>query len=291
MSVHLLAIEHDDIITQMNKPALPMEVMNAAPQAKLTPLNKLFDAKTKKKLLDEKKVKPSPKPVSLFDLLNPIRPVYAFTQPKPSPLPQIKGVDLRHRDCPVVNQFGGTCTAHGLAAAMENLNSCKINLSERHLWFTYQEYSVYPAIDAAKKNKITTQEVWPNASEKPKGAIVPNKGTSVRRVIDLGGSVRRAIQSLDTQSPVYVAMSTPNDLSACMPVVREQTKANPNMGHAMVIVGYKMDDRLPSNGYFILKNSWGANCGDKGYQYLPFGFCERTDTYCLFFSVEETLTL
>lgn len=287
--------EHDDIIKQMMMPVAPMEIMNAAPEAKSIPLNKLFNATDKKKAKKEKVpfIEASPKPTSFFDLLSPIRPVYAFapSNPIPSPTPTIKGVDLRSRDCPVVNQFGGTCTAHGLAAAMENLNECKVNLSERHLWFTYQQYNVYPAIDAAKKTKITTQEIWPNNSEKPKGVLAQNKGTTLRRVNSLGGDVRRAVQSLDAKNPVYAAVNTPIDMSACMPVIREQTKANQEMGHAFAIVGYKLDERLPSKGYFIIKNSWGDKCGDKGYQYLPFSYCSRQDTYCLLFSVEETQTL
>jgi hypothetical protein len=293
LSVTVLAIEHDDIITQMSKPVAPMEVMNAAPEAKSIPLNKLFNAADKKKAKKEKVpfIEASPKPTSFFDLLTPIRPVYAFSPAQPSPTPIAKGIDLRSKDCPVVNQFGGTCTAHGLAAAMENLNECKVNLAERHLWFTYQQYNVYPAIDAAKKNKITTQEIWPNSSEKPKGVLTQNKGTTLRRVNSLGGDVRRAVQSLDTKNPVYAAVNTPIDMSACMPVIREQTKANQEMGHAFAIVGYKLDERLPSKGYFIVKNSWGDKCGDKGYQYLPFSYCSRQDTYCLLFSVEETQTL
>lgn len=46
-------------------------------------------------------------------------------------------------------------------------------------------------------------------------------------------------------------------------------------GHATLIVGYVSKDNLPSgaptpvgNGYFIIKNSWGANRADCGYEYI-----------------------
>ena len=36
-------------------------------------------------------------------------------------------------------------------------------------------------------------------------------------------------------------------------------------GHAVLLVGYDK-----TNKYFIARNSWGANWGDKGYFYMPF---------------------
>jgi len=41
-------------------------------------------------------------------------------------------------------------------------------------------------------------------------------------------------------------------------------------GHAVVIVGFN-DNYLNTNkGYFICRNSWGVNWGDKGYFYMPY---------------------
>src|ERR1035437_3164564 len=51
------------------------------------------------------------------------------------------GVDLRYRDTTVKKQFGGTCTAFGLVAAMENTLGGHIDLSERDAWSKYQKYS------------------------------------------------------------------------------------------------------------------------------------------------------
>jgi C1A family cysteine protease len=43
-------------------------------------------------------------------------------------------------------------------------------------------------------------------------------------------------------------------------------------GHAVLLVGYKMDTELPGGGYFILKNSWGPEWGTEGYGMLPFSY-------------------
>ena len=44
-------------------------------------------------------------------------------------------------------------------------------------------------------------------------------------------------------------------------------------GHALLVVGY--DDNLKhgkSKGFFVIKNSWGASCGDKGYFFAPYSY-------------------
>lgn len=42
-------------------------------------------------------------------------------------------------------------------------------------------------------------------------------------------------------------------------------------GHAVLLVGYK-DGVSGSPGFFIVRNSWGAFWGDKGYFYLPYEY-------------------
>jgi C1A family cysteine protease len=43
-------------------------------------------------------------------------------------------------------------------------------------------------------------------------------------------------------------------------------------GHAITCVGYKSDHSAAGSGYFIIRNSWGPNWGDKGYFYLPYAY-------------------
>ena len=38
-------------------------------------------------------------------------------------------------------------------------------------------------------------------------------------------------------------------------------------GHCLLIVGY-----INSNKRFIIRNSWGISCGDKGYYYMPYDY-------------------
>ncbi|MFE1743759.1 C1 family peptidase [Coleofasciculus sp. H7-2] len=45
-------------------------------------------------------------------------------------------------------------------------------------------------------------------------------------------------------------------------------------GHAMLCVGYSDKDRV-----FVVRNSWGANWGDKGYCYIPYDYMTNPE-YC-----------
>ena len=50
----------------------------------------------------------------------------------------------------------------------------------------------------------------------------------------------------------------------------EKSKWNRKGGHVMVIVGYE-----PNQKHFIVKNSWGASSGDKGYVYMSYEWIAR----------------
>lgn len=63
-------------------------------------------------------------------------------------------------------------------------------------------------------------------------------------------------------------------------------------GHAMLIVGYVGKSSLPANapkpagdGYYIVRNSWGAGRSDCGYEYLDAKWVERQMTSLTSFSV------
>ena len=46
----------------------------------------------------------------------------------------------------------------------------------------------------------------------------------------------------------------------------EHENCGDDLNHAVTVVGYNEDD--PSNPYWIMRNSWGEDWGDKGYAYI-----------------------
>jgi hypothetical protein len=195
-------------------------------------------------------------------------------------------VDLRYKDTPVLSQWNGTCTAHGLSAAIENLIS--VNLSERHVWSKYEKYSCKKAISAlSKKECITLAEAWPNTKSRPYKNYKEKKFCSyfLDKSTYLKDDIQEAIFALDKNIPIYLGTSVTKSLLNCDVSVKPTSKKTGG-GHAMAIVGYELNKSVAGGGYFILKNSWGNDCGDKGYQYLSFDHCLREDLYCNFWSID-----
>ena len=197
-------------------------------------------------------------------------------------------VDLRRNDTAVVSQFGGTCSTFATAAVMENIlhsRGIKKQVSHRDLWNQYAVYDAAVAVNAASKNYITELKYWPDYGNQDP-TYQEHRSLRISRSVDHEYNFENALKALDQHHPVVMAVQVPSDLSNCKPTVSEKsyrTKGN----HVMAAVGYHLDTKVAGGGYFILKNSWGSECGDKGYHYYPFELCKRNDLYCYFIEVDE----
>jgi C1A family cysteine protease len=190
-------------------------------------------------------------------------------------------VDLRANDSPVVSQFGGTCSAFGTAAVMDNVlraNGINKTVSRRDLWNMYGAYDADYAVQAASKNYITELQYYPDS-----GTRAPDykekRSLKISQTTHHSYNFEGAIRALDQKHPVVFAVRVPSDLSNCKPTVSEKSYRTKGH-HVMAAVGYHLDAKVAGGGYFILKNSWGTKCGDQGYHYYPFELCKRNDLYC-----------
>lgn len=196
-------------------------------------------------------------------------------------------VDLRFRDTEIKKQFGGTCTAFGLMAAMENLLGGQVDLSERHFWSEYHQYSCDKAISAASTSwGVVEMDYWPDANKHPYVGYMDQPWYKLTKYEHLDDDITKAIDSLDSGNPIYIAVSTPTDMMNCPVNIDPNTGHYKQSGHALAVVGYELDSSMPGGGSFLLKNSWGTNCGDKGYQWYPFNLCTKDGMYCEFWSIQ-----
>jgi len=200
-------------------------------------------------------------------------------------------VDLRQYDSPVENQWDGTCTAHGLRNVIDNAG--RVQVSTRHVWDKYQVYSCEDAINAWSGGTcVTNVSSWPHDSVTPTSAkyLEPlNCNTFLRASTYIDDDLDKMREALDNNHPVYLGITVTNSMMNCDAMLVPTSKATTG-GHALAIVGYKDDPAIKGGGYFIIKNSWGTDCGDKGYQYVPFYYCTRKDMYCVFWTIDKVET-
>ncbi len=195
-------------------------------------------------------------------------------------------VDLRQFDGPVVDQFGGTCTAFATAAAMNNTlkrKGIQKLVSERHLWSTYQAYDMDYAVQAARSNFLTEEKYWPvNGTRSSNYMSYASLRISESRNLDY--DFHAGLQALGRGNAVIMAIQVPRDLGNCAENIGPNSTYTSGQ-HVIEAVGYKLDDKVAGGGYFIIKNSWGTDCGNRGYHNYPFKLCERSDLYCYFTEV------
>jgi len=189
-------------------------------------------------------------------------------------------VDLRYRDTPVKEQHAPTCTAFGAAAAIENLLGGSTELSEQHIWSKYRRYSVYSAVNAITQTGAVEEEWWPQDTSNPRRGYLDQTWYRLANVTALEDDTTEALKALEAGYPVYIGMGVPKDMADGLAVIRPETKMTKG-GHAVIIVGYRLDDSVPGGGYFLIKNSWGTDNGENGYQWMPIGLCQRSGMYCV----------
>lgn len=199
-----------------------------------------------------------------------------------------QSVDLRHRDTSVKKQWNGTCTTYAGVALMENLLNGKIDLSERDSWETYKKYSCSVFIKSLSKNKICEEKYWPQNNLSPYSKCEKNRHTGLIKSTYLGRDSMKAVRALNEGKPVYLCLTTPKDMLKGRATIRWDS-AKSNGGHAVAAIGYTLDPDIKGGGFWKIKNSWGL-IGDKGYQYVPFGYCDRSDLYCRMWSIDSVVS-
>jgi len=274
------------------------EVTHKKGRVLFQPLDNVLKHKKKKKAKHEQKsgrarvsASPSPTPRLESPTATPAATASATPVPTNTPTPNSTGRDLRGCDTKPKQQNTPWCTAFGLAALMENLLCDKQDLSIHHIWSLYKVYSVDAASKAVPGTKITTWDKWKEGDNKPTPDYLDFAKHKITSITEINGKTTEddinAVKiSLDSGKPVYLGLSVPRDMASCFATIRPTTKITRG-GHAVAVVGYQLDPRVLGGGYLIIKNSWGPDCGDAGYQYMAFSVCGLSGAYCYFYSVDK----
>jgi C1A family cysteine protease len=177
-------------------------------------------------------------------------------------------VDLRNFASSVKSQGSeGTCTAFGITAAQESshcaLNgSCNLDLSERQRWNMYKQYRVEPAI-ASIKNPIGLEKDCPYSKKECPVKVPESSIYKITKMVDLT-TKEEVLEALARGKHVYFWSQVPQQMADCARTITSSKMVDG--GHAYLVAGYFSKD----DPVLILKNSWGKDCGDNGWQYLQF---------------------
>ena len=206
-----------------------------------------------------------------------------------------KSVDLRSKCPPIYDQFTiGSCTANAGVAARVMLNNLTTQLSRLDLY--YDERVIENDVNqdgGAQMRDIGNALVKYGVCEESYFPYDITKFTNAPSVQANANALKYKIKSYYSvltiadiknvlalkQQPVLVGIdvyeSFESDVVAKTGIVPLPKKTEKLLGgHAVLSVGF--DDKKK---YFIMRNSWGSDWGDKGYFYLPYTYFTKKFAY------------
>jgi len=183
----------------------------------------------------------------------------------------------------------GSCVAFGTAATVEsklrvqrNNPNLAVDLSEAHLFFclgrdtgaSCSGWWTTHAYDAFKNKGVADEACYPydsGLSKKDCSGVCSNWAS---RVMKITGYTTLTSKPADikawvsTKGAVSAAFIVYGDFFSYKSGIYKHVSGGKAGGHCVTIVGYN-----DNPGYWICKNSWGANWGDKGFFNIAYGEC------------------
>jgi hypothetical protein len=202
--------------------------------------------------------------------------------------PERNHVDLRRWDARMLDQgFTPTCSSYATAGALDIALAIRKapndDVSAEHLWVAQgKKPGTVAAITAAGATFLVKASDWPNMTDaKPKVDDVKAAGyarlrstTKLTNRLELYAALaakKPVLASVTFTTAFRTATSRKGVIRAGEDIVTEMDDAKSAVGHNFVVVGFAK--RSDAFGYYIIKNSWGDDWGNKGYGYVNFNYC------------------
>lgn len=187
-------------------------------------------------------------------------------------------------------KYCGSCVAFGTVATVEsqvrvqyNNPNYPIDLSEAHLFFCHGRergatcstgWWPKDAFDAFQSKGVSDEACYPYDSGLAKqdcSGLCSNWADRVTKIsgyTDLTNNVAGIKNWISTKGPVCTCFVVYDDFFSYKSGIYKYMTGGQAGGHCVTIVGYNDDP-----GYWICKNSWGADWGEKGFFRIAYGQC------------------
>jgi C1A family cysteine protease len=171
----------------------------------------------------------------------------------------------------------GSCWAFGSIAALESHNFIKtgklVNLSEQQMIDCSKEnlgcsggFSS-KAFSYLAQNEIATTLSYPYRGKRGECLFdrVHKSDVKLYGAANILGDEETLQRAVNEFGPVTVSMNaSPKTLHFYSEGIYYDPECNDSVNHAVVIIGYGRDNRSEMD-FWIIKNSWGEQWGEKGY--------------------------
>jgi len=229
-------------------------------------------------------------------------PSHTFSLLQASTIPLPSSVDLRPKCPPVYDQGNlGSCTGNALGFLM-NFDDMKLTPSRLFIYYNERviEHSVPTDVGASLTDGIQTlltngvcQEVeWPYVisqfAVKPSQQCYTNalqhKALEVFQVQPNLISMKNCLaQGLPFCCGIQIFSSFENPQATRTGIVSLPNSRDRCLGgHAVACVGYNDAKQI-----FIMRNSWGAGWGDKGYFTIPYSYLTNPKLACDMWAISK----
>jgi hypothetical protein len=135
---------------------------------------------------------------------------------------------------------------------------------------------LFPYYDRNNTHKVEPSSVAVRDAKKRRGILAkwikewdPNTGMSLEQLTTVKNQIL-------TEHPVAIGFRWPKKNEKYRQVVNGMMTVPPLEGvfdgHSVLMVGFKDDPDINGGGYFIFKNSFGKDYGEKGYGKMPYEY-------------------
>jgi hypothetical protein len=195
-----------------------------------------------------------------------------------------------------------SCETFAFVAAVEVMVQWEVgypfgcDLSEAHLFFWSGgnvEWGSYPENDTnyLVEYGVPDEACWPyphvdKAMMFPKNTTCPNWQERTVKIKNWSylpaGDINAIKEAIVNNAPVPAHLNVYKDFKYYQRGVYTHKWGESIALHCVCIMGYQDDPRIPSGGYWIVKNSWGTNWGDEGWFKIAYGEASIEEMALLF---------